>query len=331
MATIPASSDSCPPLEGEDVFFPLAGGEQLLRRYFSQLLAVDRKARLTAQTYKTSVEAFLHWLGRSRSGGEPSGGRDVSVVLSELVVQDVMDYLIWRNTRDMDQLTVAKDVSALRSFGSFLVEQGIWQENLVQLVERPKICRTLPRVLSVEQVDALLAAIDTSNPLGLRDRALFELVYSCGLRISEVAGLLMANVHLKERLLIVLGKGSKERILPFGDAAHHWLSCWIQEGRPAILGSRQVAEVFVNYRGQPLSRKGIWKRFQELEALSGVTAKVHTLRHSFATHLLSGGADLRSVQELLGHSDLSTTQIYTHVENDELHLYHKEFFPGGSK
>ncbi len=303
----------------------LSGGETLVRRYCSQLLAVDRKARLTEQTYRISVEEFLQWLGSAHPGGE------VAAVLSGLVVQDVMDYLIWRRTRDMEQLTVAKDVSALRSFGSFLVEEGIWKENLVQLVERPKVRRALPRVLSVEQVDALLSAIDTSDPLGLRDRALFELVYSCGLRISEVAGLLMANVHLNEWLLVVLGKGSKERLLPFGDDAHRWLSRWIQEGRPAILGSRHVAEVFVNYRGQPLSRKGIWKRFQELEALSGVTAKVHTLRHSFATHLLSGGADLRSVQELLGHSDLATTQIYTHVESDELHLYHKEFFPGGSK
>ena len=302
-----------------------AGGELLIRRYCSQLLAVDRKSRLTAETYRLAVEEFLGWLYNNFSCDE------IASCLSGLVVQDISNYLIWRRTQHMEQLTVAKDVSALRSFGSFLVEEGIWQENLVQLVERPKIQRALPRVLSVEQVDSLLAAIDTSEPLGVRDRALFELVYSCGLRISEVATLLLGHVHLPERILIVMGKGSKERVLPFGDAAHEWLSRWIQEGRPAILGSKQVAEVFVNYRGQPLSRKGIWKRFQELETLSGVTAKVHTLRHSFATHLLSGGADLRSVQELLGHSDLSTTQIYTHIEKDELHLYHKEFFPGGSK
>ena len=297
------------------------GGELLIRRYCSQLLAVDRKSRLTAETYRLVVEEFLCWLHNNFSC------KEISSCLSGLVVQDISNYLIWRRTQHLEQLTVAKDVSALRSFGSFLVEEGIWQENLVQLVERPKIQRALPRVLSVEQVDSLLAAIDTSEPLGIRDRALFELVYSCGLRISEVAGLLMGNVHLQERMLIVLGKGSKERVLPFGDAAYEWLSLWIREGRPAIVGSKLVAEVFVNYRGQPLSRKGIWKRFQELEALSGVTAKVHTLRHSFATHLLSGGADLRSVQELLGHSDLSTTQIYTHIEKDELHLYHKEFFP----
>ena len=302
-----------------------AGGELLIRRYCSQLLAVDRKSRLTAETYRLAVEEFLGWLYNNFSCDE------IASCLSGLVVQDISNYLIWRRTQHMEQLTVAKDVSALRSFGSFLVEEGIWQENLVQLVERPKIQRALPRVLSVEQVDSLLASIDTSETLCVRDRALFELVYSCGLRISEVATLLIGNVHLQERILIVMGKGSKERVLPFGDAAHEWLSRWIQEGRPAILGSKQVAEVFVNYRGEPLSRKGIWKRFQELETLSGVTAKVHTLRHSFATHLLSGGADLRSVQELLGHSDLSTTQIYTHIEKDELHLYHKEFFPGGSK
>ena len=291
-----------------------AGGELLIRRYCSQLLAVDRKSRLTAETYRLAVEEFLGWLYNNFSCDE------IASCLSGLVV--------WRRTQHMEQLTVAKDVSALRSFGSFLVEEGIWQENLVQLVERPKIQRALPRVLSVEQVDSLLAAIDTSEPLGVRDRALFELVYSCGLRISEVADI---KVFRSTQKIRVIGKGSKERVLPFGDAAHEWLSRWIQEGRPAILGSKQVAEVFVNYRGQPLSRKGIWKRFQELETLSGVTAKVHTLRHSFATHLLSGGADLRSVQELLGHSDLSTTQIYTHIEKDELHLYHKEFFPGGSK
>ena len=182
--------------------------------------------------------------------------------------------------------------------------------------------------MSPEQVDALLNAIQTKDDLGVRDRALFELIYSCGLRISEVATLYRENVHLEERLLLVLGKGSKERIVPFGDTAFYWLSKWIFESRPKIIGNRQVREVFVNYKGEPLSRKGIWKRFQELESLSGVTAKVHTLRHSFATHLLSGGADLRSVQELLGHSDLSTTQIYTHVNNEELELYHKEFFPG---
>lgn len=296
--------------------------DELLNRFYSQLLAVDRKSKLTAETYKLATEIFLC---RFQSLNEQ---KNIVSILESMSVQDIMHYLTWRKTQQIDEYTIAKDISALRAFGEYLVERKIWQENLLLLIERPKMKRNLPKVLSPEQVDALLNAIQTKDDLGVRDRALFELIYSCGLRISEVATLYRENVHLEERLLLVLGKGSKERIVPFGDTAFYWLSKWIFESRPKIIGNRQVREVFVNYKGEPLSRKGIWKRFQELESLSGVTAKVHTLRHSFATHLLSGGADLRSVQELLGHSDLSTTQIYTHVNNEELELYHKEFFPG---
>ena len=152
------------------------------------------------------------------------------------------------------------------------------------------------------------------------------MIYSCGLRISEACTLTVANVHLDEKLILVRGKGDKERIVPFGDRALEKILVYINEVRPELVKGRNVAELFVNYRGQPISRKGVWKRFQELEALSGVEAKVHTLRHSFATHLLSGGADLRSVQELLGHSDLSTTTIYTHVTDRQLEDAHEKYF-----
>ena len=199
------------------------------------------------------------------------------------------------------------------------------------LLERPKASRALPKVISVEQVDTLLDAIDTSTPLGIRDRALFELIYSCGLRISEAASLLVSNLHLKERLIIVHGKGDKERMVPFGLSAKERLEQYIYEARPLLVGSKIVPEVFVNYKGEPMSRKGIWKNFKALEAKTGVHAKVHTLRHSFATHLLAGGMDLRSVQELLGHSDLATTTIYTHVDDKQLREGHKEFFPGHKK
>ena len=183
-------------------------------------------------------------------------------------------------------------------------------------------------MLSVEQVDSILDAIDTTEPLGVRDRALFELIYSCGLRISEAATLQVSNLHLKERLLIVRGKGDKERMVPFGLSAKERLEQYLMEVRPALVGSKIVSEVFVNYKGEPMSRKGIWKNFKALEVKAGVHAKVHTLRHSFATHLLAGGMDLRSVQELLGHSDLATTTIYTHVDDKQLREGHKEFFPG---
>ena len=176
-------------------------------------------------------------------------------------------------------------------------------------------------------MDALLYSIDTSDLCGKRDSALFELIYSCGLRISEACGLLLANVHLDEQIILVHGKGDKERLVPFGGRALEKLKFYLEEVRPLLTKGKNIPEVFVNYKGEAISRKGVWKRFKELEALSGVSAKVHTLRHSFATHLLQGGADLRSVQELLGHSDLATTQIYTHVTNEQLEKAHEKYFP----
>ena len=301
--------------------------DMILTRFYSQLITVDRKALLTADTYRTVAHTFLKWLKDKNTGD------DIYSLLKSLCVQDFIEYISWRKSNAMDELTLAKDIAGLRAFGAYLVENLIWDKNLLLLIEKPRLKKSLPKVLTPNEVNALLAVINTEDPLGIRDRALFELIYSCGLRISEVSNLLLKNIHLNERLLIVLGKGNKERIVPFGDDAYYWLLKWIDEARPKILGKKHCNEVFINYRGQKFSRKGIWKRFQDLELLSGVTAKVHTLRHSFATHLLAGGADLRSVQELLGHSDLVTTQIYTHIDNEELELYHKEFFPGhgGSK
>jgi integrase/recombinase XerD len=160
----------------------------------------------------------------------------------------------------------------------------------------------------------------------MRDRALFELIYSCGLRASEAVSLSVDDVYFAGRTIVVHGKGNKERMVPFGGEAEKYLRLWLDEGRARLAGNRPTKAVFVNNRGGRLSRKGIWKRFQDAEARSGITGKVHTLRHSFATHLLSGGADLRTVQELLGHADVTTTQVYTHVETDALAMYHAEYF-----
>ncbi len=294
--------------------------QAILSQYIDDLVLVERKGHLSAETYGFAIKSFLDWCTKN------------NLFYPDLAVQDLMHYLVWRKTgcvehAALDEQTIAKDISSLRSFGTFLVREGYWKENIALLLQRPRAKRSLPRVLSVEQVDSLLDTIDTSTPLGLRDRALFELVYSSGLRISEVCSILVQNVHIEERLLWVRGKGDKERVVPFGDIAALHIQNWLDEGRYKLVGSKIVAELFVNYQGKPISRKGVWKRFQELEKMTGITAKVHTLRHSFATHLLHGGADLRSVQELLGHADLSTTQIYTHIDNETLHDYHKEFFP----
>ena len=288
----------------------------LVQQFYTDVRTVERLSENTAKTYSESVVLFLRWLSEEK------------IKLSSVTVKNLVYYLVWRKTNGCDEHTVAKDISALRIFGSFLKRKNYWQENFALPLDRPKANRSLPRVLSVEQVDAFLNVIDLSKPLGVRDRALFELIYSCGLRISEAVGLKIQNLHLKERVLVVSGKGDKERMIPFGEAAKDRLEAYLTEVRPALVGTRVIDEVFVNYQGKPLSRKGIWKNFQVYETKSGINAKVHTLRHSFATHLLAGGMDLRSVQELLGHSDLATTTIYTHVENSQLRETHKKFFPG---
>ena len=288
--------------------------EIFLNQFYTDLILVKRDSKQTAITYKISAEEFLDWLTSEK------------IKLKDVSVQNLLYYLIKRQSDGCSELTIAKDISGIRALGEYLVRKGMWEENLALSLDKPKAAKHLPKVLSIEQIDALLGCIDTKTLSGKRDDALFELIYSCGLRISEACSLKLANVHFEEKLILVLGKGDKERLIPFGDRALEKMLVYLNEVRPEFTKGRNVAEFFVNYRGEPISRKGVWKRFQEIEALSGVDAKVHTLRHSFATHLLAGGADLRSVQELLGHSDLSTTTIYTHVTDKQLEEAHEKYF-----
>ncbi|MCR5252692.1 MAG: tyrosine recombinase [Treponema sp.] len=288
--------------------------EQLLNQFYSDLILVKRDAQKTAETYKISAETFLNWLVEER------------IKLADVTPQNITYFLVKRKTEGCNELTIAKDISGIRALGDFLERKEYWKENVALLLERPKTVHALPKVLTEDQVDVLLESIDTSDNVGKRDDALFELIYSCGLRISEACTLKVANVHMDEQIILVHGKGDKERIVPFGKRAYDKLKFYLEEVRPLLTKGKNVPEVFVNYKGEAISRKGVWKRFKELETLSGVQAKVHTLRHSFATHLLKGGADLRAVQELLGHSDLATTQIYTHVTNEQLEEAHKKYF-----
>lgn len=288
--------------------------EELLNHFYSDLILVGRKSELTAQTYRISAKEFLDFLVASK------------IKLRSVTVRDLIVFFTQRRCGECTEYTLAKDIAAVRAFGDYLVRKNFWEENTALLVDKPKITKNIPNVLSCDEVDLLLSCIDTSTPCGKRDDALFELIYSCGLRISEACTLQVSNLHLEEMLILVRGKGDKERIVPFGTRAKEKLLVYLMEARPLLTKGRNISEVFVNYRGEGISRKGVWKKFQELEAKSGVSAKVHTLRHSFATHLLEGGADLRSVQELLGHTDLSTTTIYTHITDNQLEKAHEKYF-----
>ena len=289
--------------------------DSLLDLFYTDLILVKRTSEQTAATYKLSAKDFLLWL------------QNEHIKLNSVAPKELTFYFASRKVTDVTELTLAKDMSALRALGDYLVRKNYWKENHMLLLDRPKIHREIPKVLDINQIEKLLGAIDTTTLLGQRDDALFELIYSCGLRISEACDLTTAHVHLNEHLILVHGKGDKERLIPFGGKAEEKLTNYIKNVRPLLVKEKVVPQLFVNYKGDPISRKGVWKRFQELEVISGVDSKVHTLRHSFATHLLAGGADLRSVQELLGHSDLSTTQIYTHVTDCQLENIHEKYFP----
>lgn len=285
-----------------------------LDHFYSDLILVKRCSVQTAETYRISSEEFLNWLAKEK------------IKLSEVSVQNLMSYFITRKTELCSDLTIAKDISGIRALGDYLVRKQYWPENYAAQLDKPKSSRNIPKVLSIDEIDHFLSCIDISTPSGKRDNALFELIYSCGLRISEACDLKISNLHMDEHLIMVHGKGDKERLVPFGQRAEEKLLVYLNEVRPVFSNGKNVAEVFLNYRGERISRKGVWKRFTQIEKMAGIDAKVHTLRHSFATHLLKGGADLRSVQELLGHSDLATTQIYTHITDDQIEKAHEKYF-----
>ena len=291
----------------------------LLPRFTAYLQAELRLASSTVAVY--CLEARLLEDYCRREGKDLAGFSSVELI----------EYLVHRQLEGASRKTTAKSLSGLRAFFTFLVREGVLTASPAEDVETPRIPRHIPEVFSREEVERLLAAIDLSTPGGVRDRFLFELIYSCGLRVSEAAELTLDRIYRGEKFLRVLGKGDKERMVPVGELALEWLERYLSGARPELVRGRRVANLFVNHLGRPLTRKGMWKRFKAYADEAGVGGKIHTLRHSFATHLLRGGADLRTVQLLLGHSDIGTTQIYTHVDEKELARYHRLYHPRGSQ
>ena len=237
----------------------------------------------------------------------------------------LLEFLADRHQQGVGARSVARQLSAVKSFYRWLKREGRIEEDPALLIERPKTGRPLPKTLTEADVEALLAAPDVSTPLGLRDRAMLELIYATGLRVTELVTLTQSQINPRQGLVRVIGKGDKERLVPLGEEALHWLARYLREARPLLLGDNQKL-LFPSRRGTCMTRQTFWHRIKQMAMVAGVEKKLspHTLRHAFATHLLNHGADLRVVQLLLGHSDLSTTQIYTHVAQQRLQdLYHK--------
>jgi integrase/recombinase XerD len=272
-----------------------------------------------------SVEAYERDLTRYLSTVVQSGINSVEGVRPH----DVSGYVRQLADIGLAPSSVARNLTAVRVFHKFLVSEGIAQDNPTENQRPPKVGRKLPEVLTVEEMVALLDQPDTDTALGLRDRALLEMMYGAGLRVSEAIDLKAGQLVFDVGVVRVIGKGNKERIVPIGTQAQAWVERYAGSGRPEIAAHRSPSNVFLNFRGGQLSRMGVYKilRKHVLAAGIGKSVSPHTMRHSFATHLLEGGADLRAVQEMLGHADISTTQIYTHIDREYLKEVHRTFHP----
>ena len=288
---------------------------------FRDYLSFERGlAARTVDAYVRDITAFVSFiLERGGSGPADPGYRELR------------DYVARLAERGRARSTVSRAVSSLRGYFRFLLEEEVIETDPSERLESPGSDRSLPDVLSVSEIEALLAAVTPDRTHAYRDRAILEVLYGCGLRVSELCGLLTRDLDLAERLVRVLGKGSRERLVPLGADAGHALRRYLRESRPRLDRGASEGLVFLNRSGRPLSRMGVWKILRQYVERAGIPRRVtpHTLRHSFATHLLEGGADLASVQEMLGHADISTTEIYTHVDRSHLKQVHRTHHPRG--
>lgn len=275
----------------------------------------------TRASYRSDLLQFSRWLTESGAG----------VGLAEVKRVHVLGYLGTAFSRGDKATTSARRLSCLRRFYRYLLRESLVAEDPTLKVESPQVARRIPDALSEADVEALLDAPVVDEPIGLRDRAMLELLYACGLRVSELVGLVLSQVNLNQGVIRIMGKGSKERLVPMGAEAADWLSRYLRQGRAVLAGRRQTDAVFPGRDGAGLTRQAFWYRIKHYARTAGIRKPIspHTLRHAFATHLLNHGADLRVVQMLLGHSDLSTTQIYTHVARQRLHALHTDHHPRG--
>lgn len=294
--------------------------QKALMDYLTFLKLEKGLADNTIKSYERDLKLYLDYLDDEKIES-----------LEEVDRYTILNFLAALRESGRAKNSIIRMVSSLRKFHEFLIMEQITQVNPMQYIETPKKAKDLPKVLSQSEVEALLAQPDLTTPVGVRDRTILEVMYATGMRVSEICDLKMDQLRLSLQLIQTRGKGNKERIVPLGSQACKWLGKYL-DGARKILDeqNKEPSEyVFLNYRGGSLSRQGIWKKVKKLCLEAGIQKDIspHTLRHSFATHLLENGADLRIVQELLGHSDISTTQIYTHISKQRLHKVYQDHHP----
>ena len=290
-----------------------------LDEFIDRIWLEEGLARNTLDSYRQDITHFAHWLEK-----------DAAKDLLQVEQFDIQRYLAFKFPISKPR-SISRLIASLRRLYRFaLRENKIAQDPSLQ-IESPKLPRSLPKSLSEDEVEALLAAPDIDDPIGLRDRAMLELLYASGLRVSELVGLKVTEVSLSEGVVRVTGKGSKTRLVPMGEVAADWIARYLKEARPAVLEKRLSDSMFVTQRGTAMTRQAFWYLIKRYALVAGIHKPMspHVLRHAFATHLLNHGADLPVVQMLLGHSDISTTQIYTHVARERLKQLHTAHHPRG--
>lgn len=301
----------------------------------------SKAEKKTASDLDDLLDRFIHHLRFERGLADntiESYSRDLQMLVRFLTKEGLSPVLVTREhmelftvwlSRGLSPRSVARAISATRMFFRFLVQEGRLAANPLRLLETPRLSRNLPHVLSVEEVDRLVSAPLSTTPAGLRDRAMLELLYATGLRVTELVSVKLSSINLEAGFLRTLGKGAKERLVPVGSKAIQALTAYLKHGRFHFKGSDQSPYLFLNRRGHPLTRQGFWKILKAYGKEAGIGKRItpHGIRHSFATHLVDGGADLRAVQVMLGHEDIGTTQIYTHVSRERLKEVHETFHP----
>lgn len=287
---------------------------------FLRFLAIDKGlSQNTIANYELDLKKFFRFCQIQNMD-----------LLSQIDTDLVRLFIASLNKAGYAASTAARILSSLRAFFHFLTVEGVVSKNPMALIESPKKARTLPHSLSMAEVEAILAAPNTDTKFGIRDRAMFETLYATGLRVSELANLSLGDLHLDLGFIQTLGKGNKERMVPLGEEAVFWIEKYLDQVRDGWLPKAGSDYLFLTQRGKAFTRQGIWKTLNKYVSLAGIQKKVspHVLRHSFATHILENGADLRLVQELLGHENISTTQIYTHISHYRLQEVYRKSFPG---
>ena len=276
---------------------------------------------------KNTIEAYSHGLGRFLNHLREKGVQEIR----DVGKFHVRGFLLMLRKRNLSTKTIVRNLVAVRTFFRFLIQEGILESNPVEELESPKVAKTLPEILTLREIEQLLEQPNLQTSLGIRDRAMLEILYATGMRVSELTHLPIHQVNLEGGYVLLYGKGSKERIVPLGSEAMKWITLYLKTARGKLAKGKESPMLFINRSGKGMSRQRFWKSLKDYARRAGLRKRItpHLLRHSFASHLLEGGADLRSVQMMLGHVDISTTQIYTHVTGERLKKVHQRYHPRG--